>query len=159
MKKSSWIHKIQEFRKIQLILIYFNSCKTWMLIPKLFLTLIATTISLTFGSIRLFGKMNFFAYITFPVIALSCFILLILYHVVASSVHATSDQLYKSFRHLRLKNKVFKKEIVSLQPFGVQVGLVRCLQKISLLPLLLFMSNYLETFLVAFPSSMFNQKY
>jgi hypothetical protein len=69
----------------------------------------------------------------------------------ATGVFEESNKLNICLNQSKGCMKVFKREINSLKPFGVRVGLVKGVRKIAILVSYYFISSNLFTLLISYP--------
>lgn len=137
---------------------YYNTSNTWILLPVTVISLTLGFLLFSLGAIRLHGRIYLIEYLIFPVCASGIIFVLSLVFYVPAFVHKSSEKLYDSMLNIEMKNskssvKLFDKEIRSLKPFGIQVGMLLCVKKLSLFFLYMLLSNYFVSLLVAFPST------
>lgn len=147
--------KIQNYRKWEILLIYFNNStisifSTFLFFwgPGLFLL-----IGL-FGAVRFHGHISIFEYSAFPAMVHNDIIIMALAITSASSVYETSCELLVSIKKSVMvcqRRKVVLKTIRGLKPFGVVVGSVKAMKRVFILKIIYFITDTLMTLLVTFP--------
>ncbi len=152
--KLSTTINIQNFRKLQILIIYFNHSFIWILIPFL-LCWLPSSLAITncFSAIRFHNFLPFFEYIPFPTLFNNMIVIISVTMVPAASVLDSSEKMY---HHLKKsvtcgRKKILRKELASLHPFGVKIGPIQTIQRVAILMTYYFISNNVFTLLITFP--------
>lgn len=139
---------------MQILNTYYNNSFIWLLVPFLFVWIpISLTIVCAFASIRFHSFLSFFEYVPFPVLVNNCCVILVVTMVPTAAIYEQSKQLCWTLKNdlFRERNKILRKELKALRPFGVRVGFIQAIPKVSILLSYYFMSNHVFTLLITFP--------
>jgi hypothetical protein len=159
-KKGSFKEKIQIFRKLRILTTYGNHAFTWILVPLVLVWIPGSLgIASAFGAIRFYNILTIFEYIPLPALVNNMIVVLAVSMIPATRVHEESNKLHKSLKqNLVLKSmKINKREINSLLPFGLRIGIVgqvRGVGKVAILICYSYISNYLFSFLISYPAEL-----
>jgi hypothetical protein len=105
-----------------------------------------------FSAIRFHSFLSFFEYIPFPTFVNNCFVILTVTMVPATQIYEQSNKLYRDLKSHQDRNKLHRKQLAVLKPFGVRVGLVHVVKRVAILFSYYFISNNIFTMLVTFPA-------
>jgi hypothetical protein len=148
--------KLIIFRKFHILNNYFNEAFVWILVPIIFIwNPCSNAIACAFGALRFRNILSFFEYMPFPALLNNFMVILAVTMVPSTGVYESSLKLHKCLKHavLSKKNKVLRKELNSLNPFGVRVGVINKVRKLAILMSYYFISNNLFTLLITFPQA------
>jgi len=142
------------FRKLGILIKYYNSSKLWIQLPNICGTLLLLSLFCIFGTIRLVGHVPTLQILPFAMISCICFPLLIVILYIASSVYSESKSLLKSLKSHTVghRSSVLSRKLCSLKPYGIEIGLVDRVKKISVVYTIIIVCNNLASLLVSFPA-------
>lgn len=147
-------NNIQNYRRLQILLIYFNYSYISVLIPILFCWIPTSLAIITcFASVRFHGFLSFFEYFPFPTIFNNMIVVLTVTMVPAVNVYRDSEKMYQHLKASIGWKKVFRKELVSMRPFGVRMSPVKVIKPIAILMSYDLISNNVFTLLITFPEA------
>lgn len=147
---------IGNFRKLEILMTYYNNSFVVSLEPILFLWIPAScAIGCAFAAIRFQKILSFFEYVPFPAILTNCISMLTVSMVPATRVEHESNKLLVSLgrRIGHSKNKLWRKELASLRPFGVRLWFCSGVKREVILLSYYLISNYIFTIVIAIPES------
>jgi len=146
--------KIQEFNKLGILVKYYNSSKMWIQLPNICGTLLFLSLLCIFGTIRLNGHVTLLQILPFAMISCICFPLLIVILYIASIVYSESKSILLSFKSesVGLRNSLLlSRQLRCLKSYGIEIGLVKSVKKISVVYTFIIVCNNLASLLVTFP--------
>jgi hypothetical protein len=159
--------KIKCFQKLKILNNHFNHSHTSYAFPMtLLMFFVASTFTL-FGSIRLQELTPIVEYMLFP---LACAFLLIIFAMLlygSALVYGSSKKFLQDWkrnsafvfcqtRSETARQRILTKRVFKcLRPFGVQIGTLQFITKLSVILVFADLSNYTASLLIAFPFSYF----
>ena len=111
----------KDYKTIQILNILYNSCSSTIFFPLKKILLGSLVVICNYGTIRLYGKMNFLMYILFPLASVAGMVFHIVFYPRVGRIFIDSARLTE----LRLKadrSRLNRILIQSCQAFGLQVG-------------------------------------
>lgn len=133
---------------------YYNHSLIYLATPVSFFWLpCGTGISSAFACIRYHSFLFFFEYVPFPVALFNVGVVAVVTLVPSAEVFEASNKLYMEMgRGSNIGNfKVVRRQLRSLQPFGVQLGVLQGIRKFFLLTTFSLISDNIFNLLVTFP--------
>lgn len=145
--------RIREYRVNQLLNKYVNASHLIIKIPFFVGILMIYIIVGYFGAIRFVEKLPLKNYIVFPMLIYNCTIFVGLLLLPAAIENKLSKHVIKqmSSNPSFAGNKIIRREMKSLQEFGIRLGILKRIKYSHIAAFLFSISNYTLSLLVAFP--------
>ncbi|OXA54760.1 hypothetical protein Fcan01_11735 [Folsomia candida] len=145
--------KIAIYQKFQILTTYYNEASIWLLAPVLCVFIPAgLVISCAFASIGFHSFLPFFEYLPFPVLSNNGVVILAVTLLPSAAIYEASNKLCLKIRAEGKPEKVLRRRIFALHPFGVRIGAISKIRKIAILLSYNFIANYIFTLLITFPA-------
>ncbi|OXA54762.1 hypothetical protein Fcan01_11737 [Folsomia candida] len=145
--------KIAIFQKFQILTTYYNQASIWLLAPVLCVFIPAgLVISCALASIRFHSFLPFFEYLPLPILSNNGVVILAVTLLPSAAIYEASNKLCTKLRAEGKPEKVLRRRLVALHPFGVRIGSISKIRKIAILLSYNFVANYIFTLLITFPA-------
>ncbi|OXA44687.1 hypothetical protein Fcan01_20683 [Folsomia candida] len=146
--------KVEILRKFHVLITYYNYASVQLLTPVISVFIpVGISVSCFFAVIRFHSFLPIFEYLPFPVLSNNGMVVLLVTLLPATAIYEGSIKLCQKIRtegNMSM-NKVLRKRVATLHPFGVRIGPIGKIRKIAILLMYHFIANNIFTLLVTFP--------
>ena len=150
--KSSPSKHMKYFNMFRILNVYYNDCDLPYALPIVLCVAGLSIVVGWFGMIRLHGKLTWPYYSLYVIIALGWSFMVTVIIIAAANVCDASTKYYEFLkRKTPSASKTLQKQIRSVRPFGVRIGVLRSVHYYYVFMFYLNLTNYLMSLLIAFP--------